>query len=129
MPGEGTMAPGVAEVPRPRPGHKPDYEYIQIDVEDKQPRRPRCLYLSLGILLSNAYRHFQHRRRILFVLAANMAPCWLPKSWKILVQRASERLLGGLGILQESPWRFQRDLGRLQQTFTFTLLGKGKGKR
>ena len=54
-------------------------------VEDKQPWRPQNLYLSLGILMSNAYRRFQHRHNFLFLLGANMAPCWPPKSWKMLV--------------------------------------------
>ena len=42
-------------------------------VEDKQSRRPQNLYLSLGILMSNAYRRFQHRHRISFVLGAKIA--------------------------------------------------------
>ena len=43
-------------------------------VEDEQSRRLQSLYLHLGILVSNAYRRFQHRHKILFVLGANMAP-------------------------------------------------------
>ena len=60
----------------------------------KQPGRPQSLYLSLGILLSNAYRRLQHRHRNLFVLGGNMAPCWPSKSRKIAVREASGRGLG-----------------------------------
>ena len=35
---------------------------------------PKSVF-ELGILVSNAYRRFQQRHRILFVLGANMAPC------------------------------------------------------
>ena len=84
-------------------------------IQEKQPGRPQNLYLSLGIPVSNAYRRFQHRHRILFVLGANMAPCWPPKCWKIVVWRASGRLLGALGRLQEALWRCQEALGRLQK--------------
>jgi len=65
--------------------------------------------------MSNAYRRFQHRHNLLFLLGANMAPCWPPKSWKILVWRASWRLLGGLERLQEVLWCCQEALGRLQE--------------
>ena len=75
-------------------------------VEDKQPGRPQNLYLSLGIRVSNAYRRFQDKHQILFMLGANMSPCWHSKSPEILVQRVSGRLLGGRGRLQESPGEF-----------------------
>ena len=38
-----------------------------IFVEDKQSWRPQNLYLSLGILMPNAYRRFQHRHKFLFM--------------------------------------------------------------
>ena len=57
----------------------PERVFDSCCVEVKQPRS-QILYLSLGIPVSNAYRRFQHRHRILFVLGANVVPCWLPES-------------------------------------------------
>ena len=70
-------------------------------VEDKQSWRPQNLYLSLGILMPNAYLRFQHRHNFLFLLGANMAPFWHSKWPKIVVWRVSGRLLGALGKLQK----------------------------
>ena len=78
--------------------------------------------------MSHAYRRFQHRHRVLFVLGANMAPCWPPKSRKILVWRVSGRLLGALGRLQEGLWRFQGGVERLQEVLAGEVLG-GPGAR
>ena len=64
--------------------------------------------------MSNTYRRFQHRHSILLVLGANMAPCSLPKSRKIVVRGASGRLLDAVRRLQESLWRFQGGLEWLQ---------------
>ena len=51
------------------------------------------------------------------ILGANMAPCWPPKSWKILIWTESGRLLGVLGQLQEVLWCCQEALGRLQEVW------------
>ena len=77
------LAPKVAANPKKKSKKKggskrqavPEWFFDGFLVEDKQLGRPQSLYLSLGILVSNAYRRFQHRHRILFVLGANMAPC------------------------------------------------------
>ena len=43
---------------------------------------PQILCLSLGILMSNAYRRFQLNHGFFSVLGANMHPCWHLKSMK-----------------------------------------------
>ena len=60
--------------------------------------------------MPNAYRRFQDRHGILFVLGVNMGPCSLAKYQKILVWRVSGRLLGAARRLREVVWRFQRCL-------------------
>ena len=51
-------------------------------VEDKQRWRPQNLYLSLGILMSSAYRRFQVDHGFFSILGAHMEPCWHQKSTK-----------------------------------------------
>ena len=48
----------------------PEWFFDGFCVEDKQPERPQRFYLSLGILVSNAYRRLQHRHRICSCLVA-----------------------------------------------------------
>ena len=97
----------------------PEWFFDGFCVEDKQPGRPQSLYLSLGILVSNAYRRLQHIQK--FVRVGWQHGHKLPsKSQKIAVRGASGRgpgkVFGGfwlvVGLLGSSR-RFQRVLGEL----------------
>ena len=75
-------------------------------VEDKQPWRPQNLYLSLGILMSSAYRRFQHRHYFFVFVGSQNGPMLASKFPENRGPGTSGRFLSALGRVQEVSWRF-----------------------